>query len=360
MREIIINRRQYLELEKIALGAFAPLSGFMDEAEFRSVVERMRLPTGEVFPLPVVLDLTADQARQLDGASRISLVFEGSEVGNISPTSAYSCDKLAVSEKVFGTQDPRHPGVAHFLTMGSIFLGGSVQLVRRALFEFSQYELTPEETRAFFCDRAWHTIVGFQTRNVPHRAHEYLLRLALEYADGLFIQPLVGRKKRGDYHPLAILSGYRALIDNFLPSNRVLFGILSTAMRYAGPREALFHAIIRRNYGCTHFIVGRDHAGVGNYYQEYEAQELTRQFENELGIQIMRMSGPFYCEVCDGIVTERTCQHIVTAPKRTRKISGTEVREMLLQGGAIPREVMRPEVVASLAQSPLFIEEDEE
>jgi len=360
MREIVINRRQYLELEKIALGAFAPLRGFMDEAELESVVEQMRLPTGEVFPIPVILDLTTDQVKQVHGASCISLIFQGSQVGTITVTSVFSCDKEAISDKVFGTRDARHPGVAHFLEMGSTFLGGPVQRIRRASFEFSQYELTPEETRASFFDRGWHTIVGFQTRNVPHRAHEYLLRLALEYADGLFIQPLVGRKKRGDFQPLAIVAGYRTLIDNFFPPNRVLFGILSTAMRYAGPREALFHAMIRRNYGCTHFIIGRNHAGVGDYYPDYEAHELTRQFENELGIHILRMSGPFYCELCDGIVTERTCQHLVTAPKQTRHISGTDVRAMLLQGGPIPREVMRPEVVASLAQSPMFIEEDEE
>lgn len=360
MEKIFINRRQYFELEKIAIGAFAPLSGFMDEAEFYSVVEQMRMPDGALFPLPVVLDVTSDQAKVAHGEHRLSLVFGGCEVGEIVPRSVYRCDKEAVSEKVFGTRDLRHPGVAHFLRMGDFFIGGPVLLTRRMFFEFSRYEFTPEETRSHFAKRGWRTIVGFQTRNVPHRAHEYLLRLALEQADGLFIQPLVGRKKRGDFNPLAILSGYQTLINNFLPTNRVLLGILSTTMRYAGPREALFHAIIRRNYGCTHFIIGRDHAGVGDYYEKYEAQQLAQNFDGELGIQILRLSGPFYCQRCDGIVTERTCPHVVSAPGQIRQISGTEVRAMLLEGGKVASEIMRPEVAASLVGLSLFIDEDEE
>jgi sulfate adenylyltransferase len=243
--------------------------------------------------------------------------------------------------------------------MGDFFIGGPVRVTRRVFFDFSHYELTPQETRAYFANQGWRTIVGFQTRNVPHRAHEYLQRLALEQADGLFIQPLVGRKQRGDFHPLAILSAYRTLIDNFLPAGRVLLGILSTAMRYAGPREALFHAIIRRNYGCTHFIIGRDHAGVGDYYGKYEAHRLAEQFDGELGIEVLRFAGPFYWTRCDGIVTERTCCHL-TEPDYTRQISGTDVRAMLSQGGMITNEIMRPEVVASLARLPLFIDEDEE
>lgn len=360
MEKILINRRQYLELEKIAFGSFAPLCGFMDQAEFHSVVEEMRLPNGAVFPLPVVLDVTDDQAKIARSAGRLSLVFEGNSVGEITPTSVYTCDKEAVSAKVFGTRDTRHPGVAHFLRMGRFLIGGPVRLIQRMFFEFSQYEFTPEETRSHFASRGWRTIVGFQTRNVPHRAHEYLLRLALEQADGLFIQPLVGRKKRGDFHPLAILSGYQTLINDFLPTNRVFLGILSTTMRYAGPREALFHAIIRRNYGCTHFIIGRDHAGVGDYYEKYEAQQLAQNFDGELGIQILRLSGPFYCQRCDGIVTERTCPHVVSAPEQIQEISGTEVRAMLSEGGRVASEIMRPEVAASLAGLSLFIDEDEE
>lgn len=359
MAHIIINRRQYLELEKVAFGAFAPLSGFIKENEFASVVKKMRLPDGEPFPLPVVLDLTGEQIQEARGASSLSLVFEGIEVGEVVPESIFTCDKEAVAEQVFGTRDARHPGVAQFLTMGDFFVGGPVRLNQRVSFEFSAHELTPDETRAYFAKMGWRTVVGFQTRNVPHRAHEYLLRLALEQADGLFIQPLVGCRKRGDYTPKAILTAYRAMIDGFLPRNRVLLGVLSTAMRYAGPREAVFHAVIRRNYGCTHFIVGRDHAGVRNYYGKYDAHKLTRQFDGALGIQILRFFEPFHCQLCGGIVTERTCPHVETMPQATKQISGTEVRSTLLNGEPCVPELIRPEILESIRDLPLFINEDD-
>ena len=360
MTALAINQRQYLELEKIAFGALAPLAGFMTEEEFRAVVDRMRLPEGAPFPLPVVLDVTREQAETVGRARRVALLFEGQEVGEVEPTSVYTCDKGAVAEKVYGTRDQAHPGVELFSRMGECFVGGPVRLARRAHFEFSKYELTPTETRAYFQERGWRTIVGFQTRNVPHRAHEYLQRLALEQADGLFIQPLVGTKKRGDYTPEAILAGYRALIAGFLPADRVLLGILSTAMRYAGPREAVFHAIIRRNYGCTHFIVGRDHAGVGDYYGKYDAHALALELEPELGIRVLRFHGPYHCGECGGVVTERTCPHQVTAPHAVREISGTLVRRLLSNGGASLPELMRPEVVSAVSGLRLFIEEDAE
>ena len=353
-----INRRQYLELQNLSTGAFAPLHGFMGEDEFTSVVEELRLPSGEVFPLPVVLDLTGEQAREAGRAERLQLVFEGTEVGEIIPDSLFTCEKEVVARQVFGTTDRQHPGVNHFLDMGDWFLGGAVTLNRRLAFEFSEFELTPQETRTYFAQREWQTVVGFQTRNIPHRAHEYLLRLGLELADGLFIQPLVGSKKRGDFTPEAILTSYNALIDGFLPKERVLLGVLSTSMRYAGPREALFHAIIRRNYGCTHFIVGRDHAGVGDYYGKYEAHELTRRFEEDLGIKILRLSGPFYCTLCESIVTERSCPHWEKVPEAARQISGTDMRAILADGGQCPPELMRPTVLESIRDLQPLITED--
>jgi sulfate adenylyltransferase len=360
MAELVLYRRQYLELEKIALGAFGPLSGFMNEDEFVSVVERMRLPGGAPFPLPVVLDLSPDQVAQVRGAARVALVFDGDEVGELVPESIFRCDKLDVAYKVFGTRDPAHPGVGHFLRLGDAFAGGRVQLTRRAHFDFSEYDLTPAETRARFLAQGWKTVCGFQTRNVPHRAHEYLQRTALEQCDALFIQPLVGAKKRGDYTPNAILAAYRALIDGFFPVDRVLLGVLSTAMRYAGPREALFHAIIRRNYGCTHFVVGRDHAGVGEYYGKYEAHELTRRFDGELGIEVLRFHGPFHCRACDGIVTERSCPHFRSAPEQINAVSGTAIRRMLSDGDQIRPELLRREIVESIRGLQLFIDEDAE
>jgi sulfate adenylyltransferase len=358
--KVVINKRQYLELEKISIGAFTPLTGFMKKDEFFSVVNDLHLLDGSLFPIPVVLDLNKEQASLCEKMEKLILVYGETEVGSVKPESIFTCDKKSVARKVFGTEDEAHPGVKHFYCMGDYFVGGEVQLYAKVKFDFSEYEFTPQETKSYFKEKGWETIVGFQTRNVPHRAHEYLQRLGLELVDGLFIQPLVGRKKSGDYTPQAILTGYNILIKNFMPANRVLLGILSTSMRYAGPREALFHAIIRRNYGCTHFIIGRDHAGVGNYYGKYDAHKLAHEHEKELGISILYFSGPFYCRRCDGIVTERTCPHIESHPEAVRHISGSDVREILMNEENCPRELMRPEVVHGITGNEVFITEDED
>jgi len=358
MTRLEINRRQYLELEKLAVGAFKPLDGFMTEAEFTAVVERMRLPDGSPFTLPVILDVSAQDAARVGDASAVDLVVGGAVAGRLYPTGAFTCDKNAVAAMVYRTAERAHPGVDHFHRMGSHFVGGRVELLERIPLESPVTELTPAETRAYFAAAGWKTIAGFQTRNVPHRAHEYLQRLVLEQVDGLFIQPLIGSKKRGDYSPDAVLAGYRVLVEQFLPSQRILLGVLTTAMRYAGPREAVFHAIIRRNYGCTHFVVGRDHAGVGGYYGTYAAHELTSQFEGELGITVLRMSGPFHCSVCDSIATERTCGHVDLRPSPITEISGTLMRQLLARQGEPHPELMRPAVVASLKGLDVFIGEE--
>ena len=351
---IEITRDQYLELEKISIGAFCPLSGFMDEREFNSVVNNLRLPSGEVFSLPVILDIDEDVARLIKNLHVVDLTFLNIVVGRIYPSDFFSCNRPEVAKKIYGTDDLFHPGVSNFYNLKPVFIGGKVELVRRARFDISDEELTPDQTRQIFASRGWKKIVGFQTRNVPHRAHEYLLRLALEYSDGLFIQPLVGRKKPGDYTPEAILRGYRALIGNVLPEQNIVLGVLSTQMRYAGPREAVFHAIIRRNYGCTHFIVGRDHAGVGDWYGLYDAHELTRSFDGELGIEIMRLKGPYYCKACDGISTERTCAH--ESLGNIEEISGTYMRNILNSGSRPDPHLMRKVVVDSLNGINCFIE----
>ncbi len=359
MSELALSKFQYLELEKIGFGAFAPLDGFMNEDEVGSVADTMRLPSGQVFPLPVVLDLSAQDAHRLKGCARVALTFEDQEVGSLSPECFFRPNKAALATKIFGTDDANHPGVAHLFSMGEFFAGGPVRFLTRAQLDISPYELTPTETRRIFADRGWKSIVGFQTRNVPHRAHEYLQRVGLETSDGLFVQPLVGRKKVGDYTAQAVIKGYDALIHGFFPENRVLFGVLSTFMRYAGPREAVFHAIIRRNYGCTRFIVGRDHAGVGAYYGKYAAHDLTREFDGELGIEIVRLSGPFFCRLCDGIATDKSCPHGESNPSAIREISGTDMRALLTEGRAPEPEIMRPEIIDSLRGEKLFIEETE-
>jgi sulfate adenylyltransferase len=352
---ITLNRDQYLELEKIGLGAFAPLTGFMDEAEFRSVTETMRLPSGAVFTLPVLLDIDAPMAVALRDCAGIDLLYDAKTVGRLKPRDFFRCDRRAVAQRIFGTDNASHPGVAYFYGLREVFVGGEVELLERAHFDISADELTPQETRDLFRMRGWRRVVGFQTRNVPHRAHEYLQRVGLEHADGIFIQPLVGRKRAGDYTPQAVMSGYRALVGQFFPADRVVLGILSTVMRYAGPREAVFHAIIRRNYGCTHFIVGRDHAGVGDWYGLYDAHELTRRFDGDLGIEIMRLHGPYFCPTCDGIVTEKTCPH--HGSPEVRQISGTDMRRILVEGERPDPRLMRPEIVSALQGIPLFIED---
>ena len=359
MSEYRLTRDQYLELEKIALGAFKPISGFMREDEFHSVVDSLRLPGGDVFSLPIVLDVDGDSAAAARGRPRMSLIYDGVEVGDVAPESIFSCDKPKAARKIFGTADMAHPGVRNFMNGGDFFIGGPITLKRRATFDISQYELTPQQTRAEFAKRGWGTVVGFQTRNVPHRSHEYLQRVGLEQVDGLFIQPLVGRKRAKDFAPDAIMAAYRTLVSQFYRSDRVLLGILSTAMRYAGPREAMFHAIIRRNYGCTHFIVGRDHAGVGSYYHKYEAHELVRRYQDDLGIKVLLLHGPFHCRRCDGIVTEQTCPHIESEPAAITEISGTKMRALLSGGEAPEPHLMRPEIVASVRGMKLFVTEDE-
>ncbi len=356
MKKIILNKNQYFELANLALGVFKPLEGFMGAKEVHSVMETMRLPDGAPFPLPILLDIDSEMRDIAKKSDRLNLYFEGELVGEILPTDVFQLNKTELALKVFGTDSSDHPGVDHLYKMGDVFIGGPVNLFHRVISNYSDHELTPDETKAFFKKKGWESIVGFQTRNVPHRAHEFLQRTALEQVDGLFIQPLVGQKKVGDFTTEAVLAGYRTLIRDFFRNEHVLLGVLSTSMRYAGPREAIFHAIVRRNFGCTHFIIGRDHAGVGNYYGKYDAHELSRRFDGELGIKIMRLHGPYYCQRCGGIVTEKTCPHLKTSPESTHQINGTDIRKILTRQSALDPKLMRPEIVDSLADMKIFVD----
>lgn len=349
-----INKNQYLELEKIAIGAFHPLDGFMLEKEFNSVVDNLRLPNGAIFSLPVMLDISEDDYLFIKNEKKVDLSYGGGVVGCLYPESFYTCDRSLVASKIYGTKSHEHPGVSYFLKLEPVFVGGKIELFKRPSLEFSSYEFTPAETKKFFLDKKWKTIVGFQTRNAPHRAHEYLLRIAMEVADGLFVQPLVGHKKSGDFTPKAILMGYEALIKNYFPDNKVLLGTLSTVMRYAGPREAVFHAIVRRNYGCTHFIIGRDHAGVGDWYGLYDAHSLAKKLEGELGIQILNLNGPYYCQKCNSIATISTCSHEGT--NYAEHISGTYIRNILRSGMVPDANFMREEVISALSSIDCFID----
>jgi len=361
MSELHLTRTQYLEFEKLALGAYEPVKDFMDEDTFRSVVERMRLPDGTPFTLPILLSIDLETMQRLRGLPRITLAYQGVEVGVLAPESFYTCNKAQVSFALFGTTDKAHPGVRFFLEGGDWFISGPISPITPLpqILPHSN-ELTPLQAKSLFKNRGWKSVAGFQTRNVPHRAHEYLQRVALEYVDGLFLQPLVGRKKTGDFTPEAVLRGYTALIEGFYPSERIALSLLTTAMRYAGPREAIFHAIIRRNYGCTHFIIGRDHAGVGNFYGKYDAHQLAEQFSGELGITILPLHGPFHCRRCDSIVTEKTCPHHETDPSSISHISGTDMRAILIEGRAPDTRLMRSEIVNALRGVPIFIEQEDD
>lgn len=350
-----INFDQYLELEKLAIGAFAPLTGFMSEDEFASCLETMRLPSGAPFPIPIFFDVDSENAEKIYAIkNEINLIHMGELVGSLMPNSLYKVNKTYAAEKIYGTCDVKHPGVAYFMSTKEYFVGGEVKLHKRILTSCSAYDFLPSETLNIFNDLKWNTVAGFQTRNVPHRAHEYLQRVALEVTDGIFIQPLVGRKKNGDYTSGAVIKGYETLLDRYFPRNRARLGVLSTVMRYAGPREAVFHALVRRNYGCTHFIIGRDHAGVGNYYEKYAAHKLAKELEADLGIKLLLLSGPFYCECCESIVTEKTCAHTKTAPEACHEISGTLVREMIKSQTEVNKNYMRPDVLTSLKDIELF------
>ncbi|CAM3852752.1 sulfate adenylyltransferase [Aquirufa aurantiipilula] len=354
---LTLRQDQYLELEKIGIEAFLPLDHFMTESEFISVTEKMRLPSGYPFPIPVILDVNKETAEMASNVSHIDLIYKDILVGKVYPESIYTCDKEKVAKLIYSTSEIEHPGVSRFYSQGDWFIGGKTIFLKQVKEGISSLELTPAEVKKKFAELGWNSIVGFQTRNVPHRAHEYLQKVALEHVDGLFIQPLVGQKKNGDYTPEAVMTGYRALVDGFYPTDKVVLGILSTSMRYAGPREAVFHAIIRKNYGCTHFIVGRDHAGVGNYYEKYAGHDILHIFENEIGIKIMYLHGPFYCESCDGIVTEHTCPHFKLNPEVTNQISGSMMREILSGGNKPDKKYFRPEILEALKGCELFINE---
>jgi|DewCreStandDraft_2_1066082.scaffolds.fasta_scaffold00680_44 sulfate adenylyltransferase len=330
-----------LDLENIAVGAFSPLEGFMTREEVEGVAGEMLLPSGEVFSLPILFQLPGPP-RVSRGEPAAIQDAEGRIVGILEVADVYRLDLPRLARQVFGTDREVHPGVRLLFQKGPYAVGGKVLLLSLPENPFREWVKTPAQTRAFFTREGWKTVVAFQTRNPPHRAHEYLLRLGLEIADGLLIHPILGRKKEDDFTSWAILRAYEVLIANFLPSERVLLSGLTTAMRYAGPREAVFHAIVRQNFGATHFLVGRDHAGVGNFYDPYAAHRIFDKLPNPLAIQVVRVGAVFHCALCGGIASERTCPESHRGSRRY--VSMTEVRSLLREGRYPPAELVRPEL----------------
>jgi sulfate adenylyltransferase len=336
--QIALTKELAKEAQNIAYGVFSPLEGFLTKADYVSVLNERRLTTGVPWTIPIVLDISPDS--HLKEGSDVVLVDEGKLIAIMHIEDIYQYDKKELAQKVFNTTDIAHPGVAKVYGMKEFFIGGKIDLIDKPQMPFAEYYLEPKATRLLFEEKGWKTVVAFQTRNIPHVGHEYLQKTALTFTDGLFINPVIGRKKQGDFKDELILKTYQALIYNYYPQDRVFMSILPMEMRYAGPREAIFHAIIRKNFGCTHFIVGRDHAGVGNYYPPYAAQEVFSEFP-DLGITPLFFKSFFYCKKCRSVANEKTCPH---SNQEHMEFSGTKIREMLFRKEVPPEELVRPEV----------------
>jgi sulfate adenylyltransferase len=350
--KLTLNQRELCDLEMISTGAMSPLEGFMGSADYYRVVEKMHLAKGLPWSIPVTLSAKSlDNGQQAKEGDRVALCDEaGNALALMEITDAFQPDKGEEAEKVLRTRDNAHPGVAYLESISDTYLGGPVEVLQRFEHgEFSQYRLDPAESRVLFKEKGWERIVAFQTRNPIHRAHEYLQKCALEMVDGLFIHPLVGETKKGDTPVDVRMKCYLALLDNYYPKDRVVMAVFPAAMRYAGPREAIFHALVRKNYGCTHIIIGRDHAGVGSYYGTYDAQHIFSEFEPaELDITPIFFENSFFCQKCGNMASKKTCPH---GSEHHLALSGTKVREMLAQRQMPPVEFTRPEVAQILMDS---------
>jgi sulfate adenylyltransferase len=340
-----IDRDLLFDFMNISRGVYSPLRGFMGRNDFLKVLTDMTLENGVAWPLPIVFDIPVELANEIEPGDRVGIRRpDGTPVGVIDTDSVYRYNEEEACKNLFGTTDNNHPGVRTIRAKDPFFIGGLIKAFSDVLPRNGDHDLTPRETRVLFRKRDWETIVGFQTRNVPHRAHEYLQKSALEHVDGVFIQPKIGEKKAGDYTNNAILAGYESLIEQYYPNALTVLSMFNSRMMYAGPREAVFDSIVRKNYGCTHFIIGRDHAGVGNYYGDFEAQQLFDAIGN-IGIEPLYYHYAFYCSNCDGIVSEKVCPH---GSDSHIEPSGTKLRRTLSAGERPPPELMRPEVAETV------------
>jgi sulfate adenylyltransferase len=336
-----IDEESVSEVENIATGVFSPLEGFMGKTSFRSVLHEMRLPDDLPWTVPIVLAAARDEAARMREGGEVLLTGpSGRPVAILHLEEKFEFDKEELAEKVFLTSDRAHPGVAKVAAMKDVLLAGPVDLIEISPTPFDRYKLSPKETRILFKEKGWKTVVAFQTRNTPHIGHEYLQKTALTFTDGIFVNPVIGRKKKGDFKDEVILASYEELIRSYYLKERAVMAILQMEMRYAGPREAIFHAIVRKNFGCTHIIIGRDHAGVGSYYHPYAAQDIFEEFP-DLGIAPLFFRSFYHCRKCQSVVNEKTCPH---PPSEHIQFSGTKIRDLLVKGQIPPPELMRPEV----------------
>jgi sulfate adenylyltransferase len=348
LEKIKVSAAVASDIENITKGVFSPLEGFMNREELESVLHLMRLPNDLAWTIPILLNVSKSNAKKLQEGNELTLHFNNQPLALMQIEEKYKFDKNELANHTFSTLDPSHPGVAAVKQTGDTFLGGKIDLINTPKGPYDQYKLEPLETRILFDEKNWKTVVGFQTRNPPHLGHEYVQKTALAFVDGVFINPVIGKKKKGDFKDEVILETYNALMKNYYLKKSVVMSILPFEMRYAGPREAIFHAIVRKNFGCTHFIVGRDHAGVGNFYGPYDAQKIFDDFP-DLGISPLFFKSFFYCKRCNAVTNEKACPH---SQKEHINFSGTKIRKMLLEGKTPPKELMRPEVAKVIAKHP--------
>ena len=343
--KLVVNARELSDLEMLAVGALSPLTGFVGEADYVSVLETMHLSGGLAWAIPVTLSLTDDDVKRIGAGNSVAVLSRegGDPIAVVDVAEVFKRDRQKEALGVYGTEDLEHPGVRALHDAGDFCLAGTVRALGLPQHhDFLSYRLTPAQTRAEFAERGWRTVVGFQTRNPIHRAHEYLQKCALEIVDGLLVHPLVGATKGDDVPADVRMRCYEALFEGYYPKDRAIVSVFPAAMRYAGPREAIWHAICRKNYGCTHFIVGRDHAGVGSYYGTYDAQRIFEEFDpGELGITPLMFEHSFWCNACEGMASPKTCPH---GEESRVSLSGTKVREMLRAGERPPIEFSRPAV----------------
>ena len=348
---VVLSERGLHDLECLATGVYSPLDGFVTVEAYYTILDKLRLPTGVVWSIPITLQISEQEAIGIEPEAEVALRHpNGTVLALIRVTDVYRPNQSVEAKKVYGTTDGNHPGVAAMISAGTVYLGGPVHLINSfSSSPFPDQSFTPEKTRTEFANRGWSTVVAFQTRNPIHRAHEYLTKVALENVDGLFINPLVGSTKSDDIPADVRMRCYQTLLKNYYPENRVFLGTYPAAMRYAGPREAILHAISRQNYGCTHFIVGRHHAGVGDYYGTYEAQQIFERFSRkELHIEPLKFEHAFFCKVCGQMASQKSCTH---GGDNNVFLSATKVRELLATGKKPPSQFTRPEIAEILIET---------
>ncbi|MCX6555158.1 MAG: sulfate adenylyltransferase [Candidatus Aminicenantes bacterium] len=339
-----IDEEKAIEIQNIANGVFSPLQGFMNQEDCREVIQHSRLASGHAWTLPIVLAVDDKQAKKIAKNETIILKNREAAVASMRVEDIYTWNSEEYAKNVYGTIDEKHPGVLGLKALGKYFIGGTINFLSDPISNFPEFYLTPRETRVLFKEKNWETVVGFQTRNVSHLGHEYVQKTAQSIVDGLFINPVIGKKKPGDFSDQVILDSYKVLIDQYYVKERTVMSILQTEMRYAGPKEAIFHAIVRKNFGCSHFIVGRDHAGVGSYYHPFAAQKIFDHFP-DLGITPMFFMSFFFCKKCNSIANDKTCPH----PQSDHiDFAGKIIREKLVNHQIPPEAMMRKEVAEEI------------